>query len=48
MMTPQICVRVKRGQSPMRARNARLALEQAGYRQRMVRRDGHPVQVWVL
>ena len=47
-MSTKVTVRIKRGQAPTRARAAGLALERAGYRQQTVRRDGHPVQIWVL
>ncbi len=43
-----VAVRIKRGEIPARARSAAQALEEVGYRAKFVRRNGHPVRVWVL
>lgn len=46
-MDMQVSVRIKRGQSQSRTRAASRDLERAGYQRRVVRRNGHPVAVWV-
>ncbi|WP_308815540.1 hypothetical protein [Sphingomonas sp. GV3] len=47
-MKTKVIVRIKRGQSQNRVRVASRMLERSGYQRRTVRRDGHPVTVWVL
>jgi len=46
-MNTHVAVRIKRGQNANRTAVARAQLERAGFVRTRVRRDGHPVAVWV-